>query len=173
MSCQPFFVRRRCKQYLINSAGGSWGHEIFLLLSYCSRFFFLKVDLLWQMTSYRNVLKSRWEEAKKSEIWSRQLVMTLIDNYTCGDRILNKILNWMRKTVKNFVLTIMQFYYSFNLKLPTLISVELRGEGRYIFIYDGGVWLFVCLFFKQSFDSLPSPLSFSNKTFNARPSPNL
>ena len=41
--------------------------------------------------------------------------------------------------MKNFVLTIMQFYYSFNLKLPTLISVELRGEGRYIVIYDGGV----------------------------------
>ena len=45
----------------------------------------------------------------------------------------------MRKTVKHFVLTIMQFYYAFNLKLPTLISVELRGEGRYIFIYDGDV----------------------------------
>ena len=38
--CQPFFVRRRCEQYLINSAGGSWGHEIFLLPSYCSRPFF-------------------------------------------------------------------------------------------------------------------------------------
>ena len=112
---------------LINSAGGSWGCEIFLLLSYCSRFFFLKVDLLWQMTSYRNVLKSRWEEAKKSEIWSRQLVMTLIDNYTCGECILKKILNWMRKNVKHFVLTILQFYFSFNLKLPTLISVELPG----------------------------------------------
>ena len=122
VSCQPFFVRRRCEQYLINSAGGSWGREIFLLLSYCSRFFFLKVDLLWQMTSYRNVLKSRWEEAKKSEIWSRQLMLTLIDNCTCGECILNKILNWMRKNVKHFVPTILQFYYSFNFKLPTLIS---------------------------------------------------
>ena len=90
-------------------------------------FFLFKVDLLWQMTSYRNVLKSRWEEAKKSEIWSRQLVMTLIHNYTCGECILNKILNWMRKNVKHFVLTILQFYYFFNLKLPTLISVLPRS----------------------------------------------
>ena len=41
--------------------------------------------------------------------------------------------------MKHFVLTILQFYYSFNLKLPTLISVELCGDGRYIFIYDGDV----------------------------------
>ena len=126
VSCQPFFVRRQCEQYLINSAGGSCGREIFLLLSYCSRFFFLKVDLLWQMTSYRNVLKSRWEEAKKSEIWSRQLVMTLIDNYTCEECIWNKILNWMRKNVKHFVLTILQFYYFFNFKLPKSVLKRFR-----------------------------------------------
>ena len=29
--------------------------------------------------------------------------------------------------MKHFVLTILQFYFSFNLKLPTLISVELPG----------------------------------------------
>ena len=33
----------------------------------------------------------------------------------------------MRKNVKHFVLTILQFYFSFHLKLPTLISVELPG----------------------------------------------
>ena len=33
----------------------------------------------------------------------------------------------MRKNVKHFVLTILQFYYSFNLKLPTLISVLPRS----------------------------------------------
>ena len=33
----------------------------------------------------------------------------------------------MRKNVKHFVLTILQFYYFFNSKLPTLISVIPRS----------------------------------------------
>ena len=78
--------------------------------------------------------------------------------------------------MKHFVLTILQFYYFVNLKLPTLISVLPRSllkrfrpfagversyrvrEGTFLFMM-GMFDLFVCLFLKQNYDSLPSPLS--------------